>query len=92
MPEEREAKHQRANSDVRGIRPSPPENLRHADISVLISIDERISDLVGVERGGDESSCLLTFRVSKTDLSIYTGRFTAFSIIEPQSHGFYKAI
>jgi hypothetical protein len=31
VPEEREAKHQQANSDVRGIRPSLPDNWRHAD-------------------------------------------------------------
>ena len=36
VPEESEAKHQQANSDVRGIRPSLPENWRHADLSVLI--------------------------------------------------------
>jgi hypothetical protein len=43
VPEEREAKHQQANSDVRGTRPSLPENWRHADISVRT--DSSISDL-----------------------------------------------
>jgi len=37
VPEECEAKHQQANSYVRGIRPSLPENWRHADMSGLIS-------------------------------------------------------
>jgi hypothetical protein len=37
VPEEGEAKHQQANSDVRGIRPSLPENWRHTDLSVLTS-------------------------------------------------------
>jgi hypothetical protein len=61
-------------------------------VSNVKPLDLILGDLVGVERGGGESSRLLTFRVFKTDLSIDTGRFTAFSIIEPQSHGFYKAI
>jgi hypothetical protein len=36
VPEEREAKHQRATSDVRGIRPPLLENWRHADLCLLI--------------------------------------------------------
>jgi hypothetical protein len=49
VPEEREAKHQQANSDVRGIRPSLPENWRHADISLLITGRRVHIDLVSMD-------------------------------------------
>jgi hypothetical protein len=41
VPEEREAKHEQANSDVRGIWPSLPENWRHADLSANAPRGER---------------------------------------------------
>jgi len=40
VPKEREAKHQQANSDVRGIRPSLTKNWRHAGFPLLIRTPE----------------------------------------------------
>jgi hypothetical protein len=41
VPEKREAKHQQANSDVRGILHSLPVHWRHADLSLRLVVHER---------------------------------------------------
>ena len=52
--EERETKHQQANSDVRGIRPSLPENWRHADLPLPIRISASASAILHQIRLGSE--------------------------------------
>jgi len=54
--EERETKHQQANSDVRGIRPSLPENWRHADLPLPIRISASASAILHQIRLGSNRS------------------------------------
>ena len=49
VPEERGAKHQLANSDVHGIRPSLLENWRHEDISIPTDDECRTQRLDGLQ-------------------------------------------